>query len=293
MIPRYSVAVIIPCYNSSKYIQKTIESALNQDYEYMELITIDDGSTDRTREILESYLPKIRILSHPNSANLGQAASLNLGIDRTKADLIAFLDSDDLWYRCKIKEQVKIFEEYMDIDLVYTNGYVIDEKDNMLYRFYPDGYQETNRLGELLLKCYIKTPSSVMVRRKVFQKSGLFREKLYCADHDMWIRMSESAKLCYLPDVLVAYRRRQGQVSSTRRLWEDGFTVLKEACERYPYSGTLKRKRLAVLYYRLGEYDWSHNAYLRGLRNYFMAAMLDSFRAIDVARNKTKVKMFL
>ena len=291
---RYKVEVIIPCYNSSKYIQKTMESVLNQDYNPLEIITIDDGSTDGTREILESYLPKIRILSHPNNANLGQAASVNLGIRESKSDLIAFLDSDDIWYPNKIEEQVKIFQKYSGVGLVYTNGYLIDESDNILYKLFPEGFQEENISRKILLKCYIRTPSSVMVRRETLEQIGLFKPYLRNGqDHDMWIRVSEVAKFYYLPQFLIAYRKRPGQISSRRQLWEGGFTVLKDACQRYPYGLNLRRKRLAVLYYRLGEYDWGHNAYLSGLKNYFLAGMLDPFRANDFIQKKIRVKTFL
>jgi glycosyltransferase involved in cell wall biosynthesis len=287
---RYSVAVVIPCYNSSKYIRKTLDSVLNQNYKDLEIVAIDDGSTDETRRILGSYLPKIRILSHPNNANLGQAASLNLGINETKSYLIAFLDSDDLWYPGKVKDQVKIFEKHTDVGLVYTNGYVIDEKDNALYKIFPEKFLEKNVLGEILLKCYIKTPSSVMVKAEIIEKSGLFRENLHSTDHDMWIRMSEITKFYYIPDILIGYRKHRGQKSSARRQWEDGFTILKEACKRFPYGANLKRKRLAVLYYRLGEYDWGHYHYFRGLMNYCLAGILDPVRAMNAIQSKIRVK---
>jgi len=280
------VAVIIPCYNAAKYIGKALDSVLNQDYKHLEIVAIDDGSTDETKKILESYAPKIRVLSHPNNANLGQAASSNLGIAETKSDLIAFLDSDDMWYPDKMREQVKIFEKHTDVGLVYTNGYVIDEKDNTLYKIFPEKFHEKNVLGEILLKCYIRTPSSVMVKAEIIKKSGSFRENLYSTDHDMWIRMSEITKFHYLPKVLMAYRKYSGQKSSKRRQWEDGFTILKEACERYPYTLNLKQKRLAVLYYRLGEFDWGHNAYSRAVKNYVLAGVLDPIRAMSYVLNR-------
>ena len=290
---KHSVAVIIPCYNSSKYIGKTLDSVLNQDYKYLEIVAIDDGSTDETRKILESYLPKIKILSHPNNANLGPAASVNLGISESESDLIAFLDSDDMWYPNKIEEQVKIFEKYSDVGLVYTNGYVIDESDNILYELFPHGFQEGNISRNILLKCYIRTPSSVMVRREALEQIGLFQPYLRNGqDHDMWIRLSEVTKFYYLPHFLTAYRKHPGQISSRRSLWEAGFVVLRDACKRYPYGVNLGRKRMAVLYYRLGEYDWGHNNYFRGLMNYCLAGMLDPVRTIDFIQNKITIRTF-
>jgi glycosyltransferase involved in cell wall biosynthesis len=283
---KHSVAVIIPCYNSSKYIQKTIESVLNQDYENLEVIAIDDGSTDETRKVLERYLPKIRILSHTNNANLGEAASVILGITQSKADLIAFLDHDDIWYPNKVKEQVKIFQKCSDVGLVYTNGYVIDESDNILYKLFPDDFQEENIPGKILLKCYIRTSSCVMLKREIFEQIGSFQTGICIVDHDIWVRMSEVAKFHYIPDVLTAYRKHRYQTSLKRKMWEDGIIILKEACKRYPYGVNLRRKRLAVLYYRLGKHDWGHNGYFRAVKNYFLAGIFDPFRAVDFILNK-------
>jgi hypothetical protein len=106
----------------------------------------------------------------------------------------------------------------------------------------------------------------------------------------MWIRMSEITKFYHIPDILIGYRKHRGQKSSARRQWEDGFTILKEACKRFPYGANLKRKRLAVLYYRLGEYDWRNNCYFRALKNYFFATILDPFRAMNVIQSKIRVK---
>ncbi len=274
------MAVIIPCYNSSKYIRKTIDTVLSQNYEHLEIVAIDDGSTDTTRKILEEYLPKIRILSHPNNANLGPAASQNLGITQTTSDLVAFLDHDDYWYPGKIKEQVKIFEKYPDVGLVYTNGYAVDENDNILFKLLPDHFQEENICGKILLRGYIKTESSIMVRRELFRQVGLLKTNLLTADHDLYVRLSEVTKFYYLPELLFAYRKHMEQLSSERRMWEDGFIVLKEACHRFPYGYNLRRKRLAILYYRLGEYDWKNNDYLRGLKNCCLAGIFDPVRAI-------------
>ena len=283
---RYSVAVIIPCYNSSKNIQKTIESVLNQDYENLEVIAIDDGSTDETRKILEGYLPKIRIFSHPDNANLGEAASILLGINKSKVDLIAFLDHDDIWYPNKVKEQVKIFQKCSDVGLVYTNGYVIDESDNILYKLFPDDFQEENIPGKILLKCYIRTSSCVMLRREIFEQIGSFKTGICIVDHDMWVKMSEITKFYFIPDFLIGYRKHENQTSLTRQMWEDGFIILKEGCKRYPYGVNLRRKRLAVLYYRLGKHDWGHNDYFRAVKNYFLAGIFDPFRAVDFILNK-------
>jgi len=290
---KYSVSVIIPCYNSAKFISKTLNSVLNQTYKPHEILSIDDGSTDETRNILEGYSSQIKILCHPNNANLGTAASMNLGVVHASSDLIAFLDHDDLWYPTKLMDQIKIFDKYPDIGLVYTNGYAIDENDNKLFQIFPDGFQELNKPDQLLLRCYIKTSSIVMVRRSLFEQTGLFRTDLQAADHDMWTRMSEITNFYYLPKCLAAHRKHPGQLTSKRRIWEDGFDILRQACKRYPYSISVKRKRLAVLHYRLGEYDWNHNSYWRAITHFLLAAMFDPERSIEfvvssLSRGKTE-----
>jgi len=278
---KYSVSVIIPCYNSSKYVKKTIDSVLNQNYENYEIIAIDDGSTDETGKILEGYLPHIRILTHPHNSNLGVGASMNLGVRESKGDLVAFLDHDDLWYQTKLSEQVKVFDKYSDVGLVYTNVNVIDENDNELFEIYPNGFEELNKPEGLLLKCYITTVSSVMVRRKLFEKIGLFRTDIQSADHDMWLRMIENAKFFYLPNCLASHRKHPSQISSGRKIWEDGFVILREAYRRYPYGATVKRKRLAVINYRLGEYDWNHKLYWKATKHFLSAGMFDPVRGAE------------
>jgi hypothetical protein len=156
----------------------------------------------------------------------------------------------------------------------------VDENDKILFKLFPDNFQEKNICGKILLKGYIKTESSVMVRRGMFRKVGLLRTNLVAADHDLYVRLSEVTTFCYIPDLLIAYRKHTGQLSLKRQMWEDGFIILKEACKRYPYGINLKRKRSGVLYYRLGEYDWKNKDYLRALKNCCFAGILDPARAL-------------
>lgn len=127
-----------------------------------------------------------------------------------------------------------------------------------------------------------------MVRREVFQKTELFKSYPHDIDHDMWIRLSEVTKFHYLPNSLCAYRNHKGQRSLNRGCWEYGFSVLKDTCRRYPYGFNLKRKRMGVLYYRLAHYDWRHDDYFRGMKDYFLAGILEPFRAFDFIFNNKR-----
>ena len=281
----YSVVAIIPTYNSAKFIQRTIHSALQQDYEPIEITVVNDGSTDDTVRKVESFGPRVRILHHPNKVNLGPAASRNLGIKSTRADLIAFLDHDDIWYPTKIREQVTIFNNFPDIGLVHTNGYAIDENDNILYELMPKNFSEPNQPEAILLNCYIKTPSSVIVRRDLLEKVGMFDEGFrISSDHDLWIRMKENTNFYFLAKHLLGIREHSTRLSRQREraMWKAGFDVLERAMVRYPYGLGVKRKRLAVLYYRLGIWDLRNGHYQSAFKNFLLAFNLDPYRSIKV-----------
>lgn len=280
---KLTVAVIIPCFNSGRYLKAALKSILTQTYTPLEVIAVDDGSRDETREILRQFEPNIRVESHGDNRNLGQYASLNLGIARTSARLLAFLDHDDTWSATKLEEQVRAFESNPSVGLVYTNGHAIDEKDNKLYRLLPEGFIETNDPGKLLVNCYIKSPSSVMVRRTALEAVGLFKEYLpACADHDLWLRISERFNLVYIEKSLIGYRIHQEQLSVVmkERMWKDSFLILRESLERHGYGWNVERRRLAVLHYRLGQCQGCRRAYVSGVLHYLTAGVLDPMRAL-------------
>lgn len=162
---------------------------------------------------------------------------------------------------------------------MYTNGYAIDEYDNNLYILFKKDFKERNLIGSILLDCYITSPTNVMIRAELFKKIGLFKVNNQSMDHDMFIRLSEVTNFFYLPECLIGYRRHPNQQSLNRRQWEDGFTILNDACKRYPYPSKIRRKRLSVLHYRLGEYDLLHGQYVKSFFNFFLSGILDPLRA--------------
>jgi teichuronic acid biosynthesis glycosyltransferase TuaG len=128
MISKSYIDIIIPVYNSEKYIQNTVNSVLNQTYKYWRLIIIDDASTDNTIKILEKlykkYRNKKKITILKNQVNKGQAFSRNLGLKYSKSKLVSFLDSDDFWDKNKLKNQIK-FMMTNNYDFTYTDYKII------------------------------------------------------------------------------------------------------------------------------------------------------------------------
>ena len=283
------VTVIIPCYNREEFIKSTIDSALLQTYKKTEVIAVDDGSTDGTRKILDGYGGLIRVLEHPGRANRGQSAAINLAIRSSESEYVAVLDSDDLWAPQKIERQVNFLEARPEIGLVYSNGYAIDENGSRLYSIFPAGHKETNRPGAILLDCYAGCPSGHLVRRRTLDEAGDYDEELRSAqDHDMLIRLAEITKLAFLNEDLWFYRIHGDTLSQkyARRRWQLGFRILEKACKRYNYGPRVRRKRLAVLNYRLWQCVAAESGLVKAMPFFLKAGIFDPLRAVRVVLGK-------
>jgi len=179
--------VIIPTYNRSAQVLKAIESVLNQEFECFELIVVDDGSDDLTiEELAKIDDPKFSFIAAPHK---GVSAARNLGIKKSKHELIAFLDSDDLWLPGKISAQVKYFQSHPDVFIAQTEELWVRNGK----RVNPCKKHE-KRSGWIFLASLplcIVSPSAVMLKREVFERVGLFDEELLSAeDYDLWLRCS-------------------------------------------------------------------------------------------------------
>jgi len=203
------VSVIIPTYNSAQYICETLDSVLAQTYKDYEIIVVDDGSTDNTREVLKPYMSKIKYIYKENG---GPASARNVGIKNARGEYIAFLDSDDIWLPEKLEKQIEYLQSNPDIALVYSdcirfneNG-VCQRKSNVYHL--REGY-----IFFKLLEGNFITTSTVIVRRECLDKVGYFDEELddlkHSEDYDLWLRISRSFKIGYIREPLVKYRVRE------------------------------------------------------------------------------------
>src|SRR3954470_1810603 len=118
-----TVSVIIPTYNYARYLPQAIDSALGQTHAPLEVIVVDDGSTDDTPRVLEAYASRIRVI---RQANQGAGAARNAGIAAARGEYVAFLDSDDLWRRDKLELQLARFREEPDLGLVHAGVETVD-----------------------------------------------------------------------------------------------------------------------------------------------------------------------
>lgn len=124
------VSVIIPAYNCERWITRTLNSVVRQSYKNIEIIIVNDGSTDKTGEILRGYTKYSNIFIY-NIDNIGPAEARNYGVAKSNGDLIAFMDADDMWETTKVEVQVSYLEKH-NCSLVITNAKIIDENDNVI-----------------------------------------------------------------------------------------------------------------------------------------------------------------
>jgi glycosyltransferase involved in cell wall biosynthesis len=273
------VTVIVPVYNAEKWIAKTLESALAQTLKDIEIIVVDDCSTDASVAITKRY--PVTLIRH--SENVGHGSALNTGLHNAHGEFIAFLDADDLWAPEKLAYCVAELQANCGAVLCYSNGWAIGENDEKLWPLLPSGHMPPTP-AQLLLNCVINCPAQVVVRSSMITP---FSHWLQPNDHDQWIRMREKGEFVYVDEPLAFYRKHPAQMSMRRRQWEDGFEILKSARQRYPYSLRTVTKRLAVIHYRLGEHDLRNGAKMRGFTHWIAAAFLDPLRAVQVALRRS------
>ena len=222
------VSVVITCHNYERYVGLAIESALAQTYRNLELIVVDDGSTDGSDGVISSFLSDRRI-RYIKQANRGQAGATNVAIEASQGEYVAFLDADDIWMPNKLAEQVAAFRTDQSAGVVYSDAMAIDEAGR------PIGLLATNpgggrTLDQLLLENFVPF-SSAVVRRECFATAGLLNPRFrVCTDYDLWLRIARQYGFVRVPKVLVQYRRKanalsgnQSEMFATARIITDEF----------------------------------------------------------------------
>lgn len=201
-----SVSVIIPAYNQSKYLGQAIESALNQTRPPLEVLVVDDGSTDSTPEVMASYGDRIRSIRQENA---GVAAARNTGMRLARGDLIAFLDSDDLWLPRKLELQVQRFEADAEVGAAHCGVLDIDADGQPLAQR-PDGKEGWIATDMLLFRQngILCAGSTGIVTRAAMEKIGEFDVRLPPSeDWDYFYRIALHYKIAFVPEVLMHYRQ--------------------------------------------------------------------------------------
>ncbi|MBD3383873.1 glycosyltransferase [candidate division KSB1 bacterium] len=196
------IAAIIPTYNRADMVVEALRSVLAQTRPADEIIVVDDGSRDETKNRLSPFLPKIRYL---HQETRGVSAARNLGIKQSHAEWLAFLDSDDLWMPEKLGQQVNYLQRFPRYRICYT-----DEEWRKNQKWINQKRKHRKFSGPVYEKCLplcMISPSSVMIHRSVFEQVGMFDEKLpACEDYDLWLRICSRYPVLYVDRRLIVKR---------------------------------------------------------------------------------------
>lgn len=211
------ISIIIPTHNHARFLQRSVDSVLQQTYKHTEIIIIDDGSTDDTTSVVNKLKNKrIRFISQPQR---GVTAARNLGIKNSHGDYIAFLDSDDAWLPSKLEKQLSVFHQpkFPQLGLVYCFHYWSNPKGktNGVNQIFNRGiiWEKLLRGNFIAGSC-----SSVLIKTECFEKVGIFDEALLGAaeDWEMWIRIARHYQVDYVPEPLVIITRHPAQRSNKK-----------------------------------------------------------------------------
>lgn len=201
------VSTVIPVFNGAKFVCRCIESVLAQTYRPIEVIVIDDGSTDESATLLRAYGERIRVIAQSNS---GVSVARNVGIQTARGEFIAFLDQDDWWQPTKTSRQIDLFLADSTVGLVHTDVAHFDEPTGRYV-----GRLNHGRSEVLIGHCYDRLlmgnaifNSSVVVRRSILKQVGGFSTEINrntIQDYDLWLRIARVAPLAFVPEALTTY----------------------------------------------------------------------------------------
>jgi glycosyltransferase involved in cell wall biosynthesis len=218
------ITVAICCFNGERYLEKTLNSVLAQDYSNFEIVIVDDGSSDGTRKIIEQFASQNACIRAFFRSNHGLPASRNYSFGQAKGEWIAIIDQDDLYYPTRLSRQVEVAESYPTAGLIFSNVHHIDESDDVIDDYLsvfalPASYIPKGDAGNLLLRlgCF-SASASCLIKRETMKVVGSFDESIaYACDYDYFIRAGFEVDFAYTQDFLAAWRRHAEQATSTYR----------------------------------------------------------------------------
>jgi glycosyltransferase involved in cell wall biosynthesis len=250
------ISVVVPVYNAcrsdSRHLIEALESICQQTYRRIELIIVDDGSTDATPELCQQFVAThggipIRYCRKENG---GQSSSRNLGVSLSRGGWVSFLDQDDVWFLDKLERVVPLLRE--GVDLVYTDADTIDEGGRRtrvgLHRNYRFGVPHPKRnIEDVLFKDVFVMPGTMTVRRDLFVRVGGFDESLSgYEDDDLFLRLFPVASMTYLPESTFRWRIYEGNYSNTIRMVRSRIQYRNKLMQAYTDGGRNRHRVVGI-----------------------------------------------
>lgn len=200
-----AVSAIIPTYNREHLIGRAVRSVLNQTFQDVEVVVVDDDSTDNTKEVIDGFNDtRIKYIKHEE--NRGGSAARNTAIRNARGNYIAFLDDDDEWLPTKLEKQIDKLRKSADrVGLIYSWAEIIDENGNLFRKF--QSRIKGEALREILDRNFLVSPTAI-VKKMCFDRVGLFDESFTsCQDREMWTRIAVQYQVEVLPECLARLYR--------------------------------------------------------------------------------------
>jgi len=237
------VTIITPSYNQAEFLRYTIESVLNQDYPSIEYIIIDGGSTDGSQEIIKSYSDRLTWwISEPDQ---GQADAINKGFKRAKGEIVAWLNSDDMYLPGTVSQVVKVFQNNPDVGMIYGDAVSSDKDGRLLNELRFDSWH----LEEFLEFNIICQPA-VFMKRSILEKSGLLDLSYhFFLDHQLWIRIARETNLLHHPHVWAVsrYHDQAKNITMSAQAGEEAYRILNWAKAEPDLAKIIEKNHQKVL----------------------------------------------
>lgn len=248
------VSVIIPVYNSAALLPAALESVFNQTFQDYEIITVNDGSTDNTAQVLQGYEPRIRVF---HQSNAGASSARNAGIRAARGEFIAFLDADDIWEPEKLELQVAALRAHQAAGVCYTEGFYFEGEKSWICNF-GDNPQTSGMIFDAILAKHFISMTSVMVRRSCLDEVGLFDESLIGSeDYNLFLRLAKKYPYQFVERPLVRLRCHDGNLSGNLpQMCRDEIANLDKIATMFPDITIPKRRLSGEILYRFGQYHF-------------------------------------
>ena len=260
-----AISVIIPVYNGETTIRKAIDSILSNKGHLLEVIVVDDGSTDRTREIVESYGDPVYLFLSEGKKSAADAR--NTGIRKARGKYIAFCDADDEWLPDKLDKQMTVFSEHPDYAFVSGGQQCIDEDDRQLF------IRRNSVCGNIIPRMMvgnIVATSTVMARRDAILELDRWMPNYLIVNEDMylWLQLAARHAVCVIPDILVRYHLPKLGKYNIKRKRQDKERMFEELASDVVIGEKLQAYRnvfYSNMYYRIATETFLHKHLLEGL----------------------------
>lgn len=261
-----TISVVISAYNAERTILKTVESVQKQTFLDLEIIVIDDGSTDRTLELLQSITDeRLKVFSYENG---GLPIARNRGIDCAQGEFLSFLDADDLWTADKLAKQLAALQQHGQAGVAYSwTYYFIDGQEESILPYDPVFFAG-DVYTKMLVNNFVASGSNILVRREAIESIGKFDPTLKsCEDWDFYIRLAARWQFVVVPKHQILYRQSTNTMTSKVEVVEkEALRVVEKAYQvappEYQY---LKNQSLAWIYEYCTQQYLKHSTDIKGV----------------------------